>query len=1594
MFERKILILFWITMILFAQPAAAMEQGSIHLQGFDPDPRDIPRDPNDPLNPANFPPPTEPVINQLPPTVQNIPQRVQITCRLSQLDNIPGNEEAAKQVQALKDELYVNPHNDSDSEKRSGFLGGDVHAGTPKVPIKDRDTLQNSKILIPTRKNNEAIPTQISDKKFDAEELAFKGHSITGPFSIGPVLEDAVRIGRCLKEGADQATFPCYTRKDTTQSGKSSGRQNHRNEGEGIVENAKLVGNELSDWLFFWEDDAKAAPPYFNEEEVDAIKNQAPLEDRESLETKSLSHDGESIKNVIETENFNASMGSTCNDNDCLISTYSAFDKYFNAWFSAEMVVGNFGPTLFGATKKLFSYTARRGLPFDFSQNKLLQSFRRNFTNSDTFYGKARLKAISERWNEAGLGPIRNKLIENTEWEGGYTLIKSGSFRTWRDELLKKGGILEEITDPAARGAFFKNIRDLRGWALARKAVYDQHETAYQKIAREFGEGSAQEVGARVDFGRSVAKMMNDFDNDVSLDFPEWWMRDETAGIYNKFLYQKGTQKFVNISADSLHTQKVLSDFADNGNWASYATDPVGYSASASGNLHMFQLRDDGRLIDSIAVQDLEKGFARFKDKAVRLDDTGELLLLDEANLPYIKANASGNVKVYEADLDLSKPIEVTPLDWTNKILHIRTKANLISKPVRNMDTIYNDLIGKDVAGLGRRYTSALDKAFAHEENILKSYFSLRGGAKLTAQPYLYWYAKRGFVNQEGVSAFQLPDSWHEIIVDGERPEDLYSNAYIDFFAQGGSDTGDIFVQVLNKLPWKMVLNELAESYGPFESFDEITKADKGLRSKVENIAFLTHSPENCVNCGVTLQNATLQDVQESQGDLRLRFQMNSHELDAYIVEDIQDDLLEIQGQTLIAFTHATDLKGDTEQIKQTNPNDGDRVIDLIAAQRKEKTCEAAVKKWGLGFVGKPSRVGAVLSAVESAGYVFFGWSAIIGTAFQQILIAPDFQDCVDHIEGYYIHFYDPTYNTPKDEAQPQAQARKKITDVIRNFSDQDAKEKVSEQNAIRDKETAEETEIKGLLDQFKDVIKDTTKQLADKNDAKTVLQGIVSMAGDSRGNLEAQKLFFFWFKGEAARIGYDKTGKFVVEDPETGAKITQDNAKGALIVTRPDGSKQVTLQPIDPALQTLPKDQQATPEDHVRLTKTSSKVPGRKVPQRLTGIGLKNTDEIIFSMSSNANMRVENQQILDCIRQGVLSQTCVPLPGNDLVDVFGPTIAIQTSAGKVSPDPARGRIVLDGPQRKVVPNGAQARIRMNASVDIAAAGDRTSAGKLDGINFENGQITYKPETHELLMWLEHNQQAVIPGRFVQGLRAIPNSVTNPETGCEEPAIDLQAIPISNSPKAQNAVDNFNTSVKKQGPFQVLDTDTKQLVFYSEKENGVCVQKVKVVDKETGDVLFDQPLDGDIQQTPDGIKFKTADGVEHTLRFIAENGVPQLSIDGKAPETLRRAQGPNGGFWYDPESGLWYPENSQFIPLLEAFKQNGFRNQVNPDGSVTGRPGGSPLNINIGGGQQTPFNLPSLPENSIVLLLFVLSVIGVIVVFRSRMEQSNPKKSG
>ena len=119
------------------------------------------------------------------------------------------------------------------------------------------------------------------------------------------------------------------------------------------------------------------------------------------------------------------------------------FDKYYNSWFSTEMVVSNFGPSLFGEAKKYAGWLKRRGVTSDAADNKIMQWFRRTFYDPEGLLGEARLKRMPLRVDKYGFGEAWTKGIESTgDWDSGYSFIKGGSFRKSLNEWTK-----EKVTD-------------------------------------------------------------------------------------------------------------------------------------------------------------------------------------------------------------------------------------------------------------------------------------------------------------------------------------------------------------------------------------------------------------------------------------------------------------------------------------------------------------------------------------------------------------------------------------------------------------------------------------------------------------------------------------------------------------------------------------------------------------------------------------------------------------------------------------------------------------------------------------------------------------------------------------------------------------------------------------------------------------------------------------------------------------------------------------------------------------------------------------------------------------------------------------------
>jgi hypothetical protein len=1463
-------------------------------------------------------------------------------------------EEVAKLKQAVQglDKLNGKP-----------FTGKAIEApDANKIKPADREKLENSKIVVPTGNGNEAFMNSLPDLKFNPGEAPFLFNKtcVNCPLAVGISLDDTLRIGRCenlsVQLDKNQNSCPMVDR-----------QLEFRNSGEGITQDFKNVWNDLKDWIGIGPD----VQDTYTDKETEQIKTAMASEtDPEKVTYKQVSRiPGNPIKNSIKTQSFNAEIGSTCETADCVISSYSAFDKYFNSWFSSEMVVSNFGPTLFGQAKRYLGYLGRRGWPWNMSNNSFFKAFRTNFMAPSSLLGKARVQNMMTRIDKYGFGEYRKLLWEGSGWQEGYAMIKGGSTRRLLDDWLKAGGKIDtEITDPVRRGEFFKLVKDWRGVAKTNYALVEGHYNDYQKIIDKYGMESIEGRSALIDYAQKTSRVMREMDSSMKLDYPEFWVKDEAAGLYNLAVKDAKTGTMITLTGDSANVGGIMQKFEKDGTWANWGSAAPGgperiFETTQEGFLKMYKPDPAGNFLGSYTIEDLQKHFSRFQDKMVQLED-GKFIKLDDTSMKHILSTGSstGEIRVY--DLGWKSAPDMTPEDWAARFTRYRVRNRVLGNMNVHTDRLYNALIEKGWAGQNRRYLSLIDKAFAQEEEILKSYFgSIKGAAKWTVMPFVYWGAKRG-LGFEGLSAYQLPDSWTSAQVSlGETK--LYDDAFMDFFANEGSDEGDLFAQALNVLPWKMVLNKAVELYKPLEDkFDSWTgNGPAGYRSKVENVALFSQTGNECKTC---TWSYVPKGINPETGIGGISISLKTREgLSNILLEDVISDKAKETGTTLISFAHHTDI--DWAGLEKSDA--GDTKLDLVEAQKNKETCKDALEQipvvgfFGKLVGGKPQRIGAFLSFGESMGYFVFGWPGIFGSVMQQVLIAPKFKDCVDDVEGYYIHFFAPAKEQEKKTATVNQLGTEKATDIFKDLT-----------GTVLGPANPDD-KSKTFVDVVKDKVRDETQELSDKANAKSVLQVKVEAKNYTTGNFEGKQLFFLWYKGEQNASKYDKTSKALIKDTDNGTEILVDNEKGEISFNG---------EPI------------ITSPDQVRLAAPNGNIPAWEIPQRITKIVLPSgSTERIFQMGINSEMIVDTttvtgQEILGCIKQGVEEQTGVKLNSANLSDAFGKVKSIVSGTHpSIVADELSKTITAEGIPREIV-YGDSAAASISASMEIELSGNATGqgsakVGKMDSIQFEQGVIVYKPETNELLIWLKRHDKAVLNQNDVEGLIATPTTYTNPETECPEPAINLEAIPKSGSDFIAAKVDNFNQSMQKMGPFQVFDTDTHRYIFYSKLVDGVCKDFFKTIDKKTGEV-YDQEIDGTIEKTPTGIKFKTVDGKEHTLDFGAENGAPVISYNNQPPEILKTASGPNGSFWYDPATGNWYPENAQLIPLDEAFKQKGFSTAVGADGKVSQVPGGNPLTVNVGGGTGMPFNLPSLPEG-IAMLVFISLLLCTIFVFRINAEK-------
>lgn len=1411
-----------------------------------------------------------------------------------------------------------------------GKMGVMQNIGAGTEPNTNRNKLQQDSLLATDPELEKAQKIPIPNEEVDIEEASWLlGKRCYGAFAYGLVADDSMRVGRCEGEAKDSN---CHLTGDDMY---------RRNSGVGIQGVTKNVKEEVGN---LW-DGAKDLAGW-GVEQMGFLEGLLTSENPETMEMETWERPkGKYIENSILAQTFNAKLQGNCQDPSCTISTYSMFDKMFNTWSSAEMVVGNFGPSLLGDARRFFGRFSSRYWPFSLRNSKLADRiFSSKFFQPTSFLGKYRMQHAKSLIDEHKLNDIFTPLYQK------HYIIKSGSFDTYyQQKLAGADGLITKLTDPVQQKYALKVAHDFKEYGQATHSIVTRAQNNYKAVLDSFGPDTPQEIAARIEFGKAIGKIGNDMDDTLGLDWPEFFMTHPSTPFRTSAIYNPATGHYHHIAEDTRNMRKVIEKFVDDGHWANMSQAQYEYSVQAGTHnplaLQLYAPVPKTK-IGAMNATDLEEavasGNATIMNQLAEVG-TGEYIPISSENLHIIQELSGGNVNIY-AHGGWKKSREISPEEFASQLTQSRMIGRISGNIKNNSRRIYETM--RDRGFGGRRFSSLLDDMFQRDKHFIKTYTSLKGGVKYTVAPYLYWGARRG-AGVEYLSFYQLPDEWHELVFS-HKDSGIYDDAYVDFFANEGSDQGDLFVRALNILPWKMGLNTLSEHYAPLKKFfDKYTKGE--ARDTVEDIAIFVSGPRECPTCEVTINHEGLQDFSPHY--------IARASTQTYVLERTRSQEAIETGQVLISFAHHTDIHGESKQASV----EGDK-IDLVEAVKEGKTCRDKLKDLPLGFSlleVTGDKAGLVLASMESLSYAAFGWSGIMASTLIQLMITSELQDCVDIDEGYYAHYF---LASPEEQNQQQDTvelAAGKVDQSIAGFREQ----WLNTFKATQEDESAFGKAVQSVGDSIEKFVKNSEQD--------NILQATVSVSGSSEGQMQGKKLFFFWSEG-ASQLWlskYKTEGREVITD-DLGNEVDVDYEAGTMNINGENV-------PIDPDILRAAMGQDFS-------------IPAYMIGQRVTKIALPLSSDVVFEADAQGNVIIRDPRVLDCIESGVLAQTGLPFTdefGNsttNLADVFGRLEGVSTSTHPAVVTDGEGFIAEGNPRKYANAAGAQLNVHADMEVMLLGANDGyPDLGYFDSMHFQYGTIVANRSKNELIVWLRNHSQGAISDRDIIGMDTDIEKMLNPETGCEEAAIDLEVIGNPDSPRALEAASKFNTSIEHLGPFQAFDTETKRYLFYTTPAPE-CAQRMKIIDKATGEVLADYAV-SNLQSTPTGVAFTDEEGNEHTLDFRADNGVPTVSFDGEPEEVLRSGSGLNGSFHYDPDKGMLYANNAQLIPLLEAFRKDGMYMAPTADGAVTATGGQNIMNLNLGSDSDgSLLNLPSVPEHPLVMLLFVVSLLSVFIATRSR----------
>jgi hypothetical protein len=308
------------------------------------------------------------------------------------------------------------------------------------------------------------------------------------------------------------------------------------------------------------------------------------------------------------------------------------------------------------------------------------------------------------------------------------------------------------------------------------------------------------------------------------------------------------------------------------------ATNPVGVNVSklkVKANLPDFSTTISN--IDSFDkeiinnwIETNPNNFIRYVDDAGNVKTQNLSLFKDSTKLDDL--TTATNFQLFKGkNIELPEEYGIDPIELAYASL--RDEKNIVGKYdgfSKNMDEVLNAVENQEwVSPRGVNYINQKMKMVANPAYPTKFLTNIQ---KSFGSNLYYWQLRSGFSNFFGssigldkYSMYRLPETYSALNITHNLTPDIYNDAYVDFFANEGSDQGDLFMSFLNSavflVPYfaKQIIGgvegKLPESID--SSLDNLLRG-KIKRNEVDNLALFTDTINtgcNSGNCKFTISN-------------------------------------------------------------------------------------------------------------------------------------------------------------------------------------------------------------------------------------------------------------------------------------------------------------------------------------------------------------------------------------------------------------------------------------------------------------------------------------------------------------------------------------------------------------------------------------------------------------------------------------------------------------------------------------------------------------------------------------------------------------------